>query len=91
MQTNETSEPLSREVKRLFAIGTVVAAGMIQVCAFWFYDFFVWDHNTTAYIPFVAWGKDFLNAGAMLNVFYGISLFALILGFLGAYSLGRLH
>ena len=85
------SDPLTKEIKRLFAFGSVMTSVMIEVCGFWFYDFFIWDRNTTAYIPFVAWAQTFANAGEVLNIFYGISLFGLILGFLGSYSLGRLH
>lgn len=81
---------IQTETKRLFALGALMAAVAIQFSAFWFYDTFTWNRNTTAYIPFLAWAKGYSDPGSVLNLFYGISGFALILGFCAAYELGRL-
>lgn len=83
------SETISRE--RGAAIVVLVIGVSMIISALWFFDFFVWDHATTAYIPFIAWAETFTDPGTVLQYFYGIIIVGIALLAASAYSLGRLE
>jgi hypothetical protein len=54
----------------------------------WFYDTFVWNHNTTSYVPLL-WGTNITNPGTVLNLTYYWMLLSLTVGLVSAYGMGK--
>ena len=81
---------LREEVKSFVSLGGLLASVAGFLASLWFYDTFLWNRNTTMYIPFL-WGVTYVNPGTVINFVYYFSIGCLIVGLISAYSLGSQH